>query len=291
VLIFFLFIKPFCAFTRGLTSFIVSEPSPVRLIANAHTLFNLLTTGIFIGFTTFIGRIVERLVPEREKAIEEVRYLDPRLLDTPAFALETAKKETVGMAGIVERMLKEAIRVIREDDHRLLEDTRRRDDKVDYLNEQIATYHTRLSRKTLTGQEAEEEVSLLRIAGGLEGIGDLISKDLLTLARKKIDEGISFSFEGLHEIEEFHRMVAVNFSRAIEAFAGDDLRRAQEVVDAGDEVTAYKLKLHVSHIDRLHKRLPESLESSSIYLDMLSILEQIGYYAVSIARALLGKQE
>jgi len=291
VLIFFPFIKPFCAFTRGLTAFIVSQPSPVRLIANAHTFFNLLNTGIFIGFTAFIGRFIERLVPERKRAVEEIRYLDPRLLDTPAFALERAKKETLRMAGVIEGMLKAAIRVVREDDHRLLEDTCRQDDKVDYLNEEITAYLTQLSRKTLTGKEAEEEVALLHVAANLEGIGDLISKDLLTLARKKIEEGTSFSFEGLHEIGELHQKVASNLSRAIEAFTKDDFRRAGEVVDAGGKITAYKLKLHTSHIDRLHKRLPETLESGSVYLDMLSTLEQISYYTASIARVLLGKQE
>ncbi len=291
VLIFFPFIKPFCAFTRGLTVFIVPQPSPVRLIANAHTLFNLISTGIFIGFTAFIGRRIERFMPERKRAVEEVRYLDPHLLDTPAFALERARKETARMAGIGGGRLKRAIRVIRDHDRRLLEDTRRRDDKVDYLNERITAYLTQLSRKTLTGKEAEEEVALLHVAANLEGIGDLISKDLLTLAQKQIEEGVSFSFEGLHEIGELHRKVASNLSRAIEALAEDDFRRAREVVDAGDGITAYKLKLHTSHIDRLHKRLPESLESGSIYLDMLSTFEQISYYTASIARALLGKQE
>ena len=50
-----------------------------RQIANAHTVFNVTNTLIFIGFPALLARLVERLVPDgrspRRRAVR-ARYLD-----------------------------------------------------------------------------------------------------------------------------------------------------------------------------------------------------------------------
>jgi phosphate:Na+ symporter len=58
-----------------------------RQIANAHTIFNLANTLIFIWFTGQFARLVEWMVPDRpldeEAAMIRPKYLDEELLSTP----------------------------------------------------------------------------------------------------------------------------------------------------------------------------------------------------------------
>ena len=81
-----------------------------RQIANANTLFNVVNTLIFIGFTTFFARLAERIVPEKSEPagiIIEPKYLDSTVLKAPSLALERVRFE-LGRAGeIIEQMLKD----------------------------------------------------------------------------------------------------------------------------------------------------------------------------------------
>ncbi len=72
-----------------------------RQIANAHTIFNIANTIIFIGFTTQLAKLVERLIPEvtiKEKTITKTKYLDDELLATPALALDRVRLEISHLA-------------------------------------------------------------------------------------------------------------------------------------------------------------------------------------------------
>ena len=65
-----------------------------RQIANAHTIFNLANTVVFLGFTSHLARWVTRLLPDRPPAEERTiraKYLDSELVRTPALALDRAR--------------------------------------------------------------------------------------------------------------------------------------------------------------------------------------------------------
>ena len=67
---------------------------------------------------------------------------------------------------------------------------------------------------------AQKEIALISFIGNLENIGDIVDKNLMELARKKLYQGRRFSEEGDAELTEFHGMVSKNLERAIAAFAG-----------------------------------------------------------------------
>jgi phosphate:Na+ symporter len=74
-----------------------------RQIANAHTIFNVANTLIFIWFTTLIARLMEWLIPD--KPLDEARlvtalYLDEELLSTPSLALDMVRREMAHMGAV-----------------------------------------------------------------------------------------------------------------------------------------------------------------------------------------------
>jgi phosphate:Na+ symporter len=80
-----------------------------RQIANANTIFNVLNAIIFIGFTGWLARLAERLIPERaapEGVIIEPEFLEEAALAAPAVALQQARLELGRVGEIALGMLR-----------------------------------------------------------------------------------------------------------------------------------------------------------------------------------------
>jgi phosphate:Na+ symporter len=259
--------------------------APMRQIANAHTFFNLGIALLFLPFTAFLAKLVTHLIPDRPELEEpgQPKYLDPRVLDTPALALGQATREALRVSDIVRDMYRDTIHVFMEDAIELAEDIQRRDDWVDRLDREIKLYITKLSAANLTEDQSQREISLLALTGDLETIGDIIDKNLMELAKKKSYKGLRFSDRGQNEIIELHEQVGRNFENVISAFAGQDAELARQVINEKATISQKERELRAAHIERLHEGLPESIETSAIHLDVLTNLVRINHHVISIA--------
>lgn len=255
-----------------------------RQIANAHTLFNVGISAFFLPFQRLAAAAITRLVPERPEAEARfrTRYLDDRFLEQPGLAIGQATREALRMADIVQGMLRDAATVFRTDNPELQEEVERRDDQVDHLEREIKLYLTRLSQPAMSQDLSRKEIGLLGFIGNLENIGDIIDKNLMELASKKIYQARRFSEAGEAELLEFHALVSKNLERAIAAFATGDRALAQEVLDQRQLVRQRERELRQSHLDRLRAGLAESLETSEIHLDVLTNLKRINSHITAI---------
>jgi phosphate:Na+ symporter len=261
-----------------------SAADPARQIANAHTFFNVVISLLFLPFQGPAARLIVAAIPERPEEEQKfrTRYLDERFIEQPSLAIGQATREALRMADIVQGMLRDAAAVFRSGSQELLEDVERRDDQVDYLEREVKLYLTRLDRKTMTEDLARREIGLLGFIGNLENIGDIIDKNLMELARKKLYQGRRFSEPGEAELMEFHALVSKNLERAVVAFAAGDRALAHEVLDQRPMVRQRERELRQSHIDRLRAGLAESVETSEIHLDVLTNLKRISSHVTAL---------
>jgi phosphate:Na+ symporter len=118
-------------------------------------------------------------------------------------------------------------------------------------------------------------MAVLEISRNLENIGDIIDRNIMPLAMKRISKGITFSQEGLDEIILFHKKVIENFDTAISAFAGNDRVLADQVLRNKEELGMMERELVQAHLDRLRKGFRESIETSHIHLDLIGNLARI----------------
>ncbi|HJR49474.1 MAG TPA: Na/Pi cotransporter family protein, partial [Gemmatimonadales bacterium] len=220
-----------------------------RQIANAHTFFNVAISALFLPFAPWAARVIGALVPEEERSDNpyRTRYLDDRYLDQPALAIGQATREALRMGDVAQNMLRDAMVVLRSDNQELLEDVERRDDQLDYLEREIKLFLSRLGRETMSPDMAQKEISLISFIGNLENIGDIIDKNLMELARKKLYQGRRFSEAGETELIEFHSLVSKNLERAIAGFAANDRSLAQEVLDQRPVVRQRERELRDRH--------------------------------------------
>jgi phosphate:Na+ symporter len=263
-----------------------------RQIANAHTFFNVAISALFLPFAPWAARVITALVPEEERGDNpyRTRYLDDRYLDQPALAIGQATREALRMGDVAQNMLRDAMVVLRTDNQELLEDVERRDDQLDYLDREIKLFIARLGRETMSAGMAQKEIALISFIGNLENIGDIIDKNLMELARKKLYQGRRFSEAGEAELIEFHSLVSKNLERAIAGFAANDRSLAQEVLDMRPMVRQRERELRDSHLARLRRGLAESLETSEIHLDVLTNLKRISSHITALVYPILEEE-
>lgn len=281
-----LILYPFIGLFKELIVYTASDIP--RQIANAHTLFNIVIAVMFLPFADPLANLIRKIIPEREG--EErfgPKYLDPHVLSTPSLALGQATREALRMSDIVQWMLRESIHAFRTGDRDLIYRIEQRDDELDLLDREIKLYLTRIAQATLTPAESRKEFELIAFTSNMENIGDIIDKNLMELAKKKITSGVSFSEEGLKEILEFHQKVLENFDICISAFASRNKDLAQKILRHKARLGELERDLRQAHINRLHMGLRESIDTSAIHLDILSNLKRINSHITNIAYPIL----
>jgi len=241
-----------------------------RQIANAHTLFNVVMAVCFLPLLGLAARFLERMLPEsREERKFGPQYLDEHVLGTPSLALSQVTRETLRESDIVREMLIDSMRAFQVDDTGLIAGVREKDNLVDILDRHIRLYLTRLSSTTLTESHSRRAVALLEASRDLESIGDIIDRNIMPLALKRITKGLMFSHEGMNELIAFHKKLVENFDVALSAFGSYDRDLARRVLRNKEELEELERELTQAHLERLRKGLRESMETSHIHLDAI----------------------
>lgn len=259
-----------------------------RQIANAHTFFNIAITVIFLPVAGPMAKLIQKLVPGKEvEGRFSTKYLDERVLSSPSLALGQATREAIRMADIVQEMFRNSIEVFKKDDAELAKRLEERDDDVDLLDREIKLYLTRLSQESMEENQSKRQIQLISFINDMENIGDIIDRNLMELAKKKIYMGLSFSKEGLKEICYLHQEVLENFDLAISALAGGDEELARKLIRHKAGIGEMERELKQAHIQRLHMGFKESIDTSAIHLDILTNLKRINSHICNVAYTML----
>jgi phosphate:Na+ symporter len=265
------------------------EPNASRMTADFHTAFNLALAIIFILPLGWLASLLTRFLPERAKPNDPATplYLDEAALGTPSVALACAEREVLHLGDIVETMLRQAITALMTDDRRLVAEVSRMDNAVDKLDEAVKLYVTRLTRESLDERDGHRAMEIIAFSINLEHIGDIIDKNLMELAQKKIKRKLAFSKQGAAELEAFHQEVMSNLKLAFSVFMSSDEKIARQLIAEKATLRTAELAAAESHLERLRERRPESIESSSLHLDVLRDLKRIHSHICSVAYPVL----
>lgn len=265
------------------------EPNPSRMAADFHTAFNVALALVFILPLDAIASLLTRLLPERVKPNEPSTplYLDEAALATPSVALACAARETLHIGDIIENMLRQTITALMTDDRKLVAEICRADDAVDRLDEAVKLYVTKLTRESLSEQDGHRAMEIISFSINLEHVGDIIDKNLMELAAKKIKRKVVFSKEGAAELESFHQEVFDNLKLAFSVFMSGDVKIARQLITEKAMLRAAEFAAAESHLARLREGRPESIESSSLHLDVLRDLKRIHSHICSVAYPVL----
>ena len=276
--------------TPYLTAF---DDDPLRLIVHFHVLFNLALCVGLLALVGPVGRLVEKLMPDPAEAAagqeHGPRHLDESLLDTPSVAIAMAARETLRIGDIAERMLGHTLPILERNDDHLRHEVEAADDDIDELHEAIKLYLTRLSRGELDEEDSRRAVDIITFTTNLEHVGDIIDKNLMELAAKKIRKQLHFSHEGLQDLKDMHARLMETMRLSLTVFINQELESATELLARKDQFREMELKDTERHLARLRSGQAASIETSALHLDIIRDFKRINSHLTSVAYPILDR--
>ncbi|MDI1283640.1 MAG: Na/Pi cotransporter family protein [Reyranella sp.] len=265
------------------------DSSLTRMPVNFHTFFNIAAAIVFLPLIDVIAWACRRLLPDRPVADDpgKPRHLDPNVLDSPAEALGCALRETLNLGDRVADMLHQTIGVFDRNDIKAVKAIEAADDSVDRIYEAIKLYLIQTSRNELGEDDGQRYVEILTFTTNLEHVGDIIDKNLMELAAKKIRNRYAFSPEGMAELRAIHSQVLENLRLALNVFTTRDITLARRLVAEKTAMREAEAHAADSHYARLREGRPESIETSSIHMDVIRDLKRINGHLTTVAYPIL----
>jgi len=258
-----------------------------RQIANAHTIFNVANTFIFIWFTTLIARLVEWMIPDRPLDVEGVisaKYLDTDVLSTPSIALDLVRREIRHMGRHVTEMTAGIMPAILHGSVQALNEIHEIDERVDILHAEIVVYLGKISQSELTEKQTVELMHLMDAVNDLENIGDVVEMNLVELGRRRIGKGVAISRPTQLVLSDFHQVVLDAVNAAIRAVSHDDYEAAKLVTSMKKEIMRITNSAATHEAQRLVADEPQRIEAYTIEMDIAEKLQRIYYFARRMAR-------
>ncbi len=261
--------------------------SPAKLPVDAHLAFNLLLALVAWPFAGLISDLMTRLIPDEPEKETGPQFLDPEELDDPVRALANATREVLSVGDQIERMLIRTENAFKNNDLAPLKDIALLEGRVDRLQQDVKLYLSKLGQKGLEHDNAKRSIAIIDYAINLEHMGDIIEKGLCDQLGKKIGKGLKFSDDGYKELADLFDLTIDNLRTAQSVFVTGDVNLARRLMEIKVDVRRLEKRSAESHLERLRAGKLESLQTSSIHLDMLRDLKRINAHIVSVAHPIL----
>ncbi len=274
---------PLIDFIHPLMEFIGGDAG--RQVVNFHMIFNIALALVFLPLAKPVADLCRKIIPDKANQTDQgqPKYLDKNAMDTPSIALASAVRETLRMADLIEKMLRDSIKAFKTNDSNVVKGITKQDDIVDNLYTAIKNYLARLNEEFMDAEEAHRYIQIFTFATNIEHAGDIIDKNLMASAQKKIRKQQSFSEEGLKEIEKIHGMVMESVRLAQSVFVSEDKGLAQRLLKQKDYLRNAEAKASAAHIERLREEIPETFATSSLHMDIIRDLRRINTHMCTVA--------
>lgn len=281
------FIIFFSRLTMNIVTTISDEPA--RQLANAHTLFNVVNTLLLLPFAGLIVKAVQKLLPvtelEKEEAMFGSKYLDERMIETPAIAMGQVIKEVLHMGNLAKMSLESSVEAIQTDNPKAIEKTYKLEKTINMLEHEISDYLIKLSNTSIDHDDRKIIDGLFSTINDIERVGDH-AENVAELAEFKIDNNVIFSEKAVAEMTEMVEKVVQSYVLALDSMKEDDRHMAQRAIEIEGVIDEMEKTLRKKHIARLNEGRCET-SSGIVFLDLISNLERISDHASNIAMAVL----
>lgn len=260
---------------------------PAMTIAVSHGIFNITNTLIQLPFVAGLAWIVTKLVPGKDIA----DYYKPQHLNkdlvyhAPGVALQETQKELQNVGQIVLSMF-EDIREITKDDKKLIKKLEQKHQAVETINDSIRNYLVRISTKAITKADVERLAVMFDVNRSILKVAELTEEYVAQLKRQH-DEDIRITEDAQRGMDKLFNHVAESFDKAIDMLDVYDKTKKDEIVERSRESFNIEHKLRKGHIKRLN-RGECTTKGGLLYIDMIGVLERIGYHSRNVSEALVG---
>ncbi len=257
-----------------------------------HTFFNVTMTILLLPFVKTLVWIATKMIPDK-KSKDEVeenylqerfKYIDKRILSTPAIAINQTKHEILLMSEIAYKNFKLSLSCAKNGRVEKQEKFANREKHLNFLNREISKFLVELSAKEISFKDELMLASFYHVVSDLERVGDY-SENIMEYAEELQKLKTTFSDAALKQIDEMTDAIHKVFENSIKAFEYQDMEILEVVYKYEDMVDDFKMQLDRDHIKRLNSNQC-SANTGAVYLSLVSNLERISDHMQNIAKSI-----
>lgn len=252
-------------------------------IANVHFMFNFITSLILLPFSNQVAKFTGKIIKDEEesKIDKELATLDPRLIATPAIAISQARNIMFAMADCIRENFDIARKLISEYNEEEAAKLEENEDFIDKCESSLNNFLLKVtSQNNMSRAERLDVSELLNSLSDMERIGDHC-ENLLVVSRNIQEQKISFSDQGMKEIEMALKATANIIDMTLSAFKEDDLQAISRIEPLAQTISEITELIKDHHVIRL--QVGEcGIPGGFALVDILTSLDRIGSHCKNI---------
>ena len=262
---------------------------PVAQIANAHTVFNIVTTLLLLPFGTHMANIAVRILPDSKKADDEdlrLKYIRPfessYAIGHSAVAVSQVRDEVNRMRDMVAKNISDSFDSLVQYDEKLRKKVSEREEYIDFLNKGISEYIVSLMASEMNMSDSRKINGYYAIISNLERIGD----HAVNLAEYGDDMRkweIDFSDTVKEELNEMKAQCIAALDNLKEVTSENVERILSQAVIIEQKTDDMRDKYFKRQMQRLKKGKCKP-QSGIVFSEILTDFERMGDHALNIAQ-------
>lgn len=295
-LLFFIILDYFTNFSNYIT--IPFTDAPARIIANAHTIYNLGIAAVFLPLTIPVSLFLVKIFPER-KSDAEIKFetaLDSESVPPADVALELARNEISRTIEVLLQMITSGSLLFVKDklpeDNRfkgknILEGLKIRKREIDFLEDHITVYLFKVVRNDISKDKVGRAYAYISITKDIQSTAELICKSLPDLYDLRESVRSRFSEPGFNELAEFQLKTVKQISRLKKVFDEPDFSFASKIMKKEKAYLDLHMQYRTSHLTRIANLTKESVETHELHMGLMNLMIQLIGYSGNIAKTFL----
>ncbi len=255
-----------------------------------HTVYNILSLVLMIGFTGFLVKAVNYFLKSESKEDEEsqLKYISAGLVGAAELNILQAQKETVVFAQRVERMFGMVKTLLHtkigtEEFDKLLQRIYKYEDIADRMEIEIANFLNLVMDGRLSFNSKMRISTMLNIVSELESMADSCNNIAKTLVRKSEADAhfVEYNYKNIDQMFKYVSEALSNLMVILIDMDGaspEDLKRSY---DKEREINEFRNHCRTENIDNINqKKYP--YEAGILYIDIVCEAEKLGDFMVNI---------
>lgn len=265
------------------------------LIALVHSCFNIAATIIFMPFGDLLAKLAcltirdkketDETTAESDSLEKDFQVLDPRFLESPAFAVQQCKNVAVKMANSARDGLFMSMELLESYDEEKAGLVLHYEDIVDRYEDELGTYLVKLNGKSLTKKDSQIVSMLLHVIGDFERISDH-AVNIKEAAEEMRDKKLRFSDKAAAELKVYTTAIHEIVNMAFDAFTTENVEAAGNVEPLEEVMDYLKAELKDRHVRRLRKGKC-TIELGFVLTDLITNYERVADHCSNIAVCLI----
>jgi len=264
-----------------------SDPMSLQMRVSAfHVIFNVSTTLVLLPFVKQLVKYSCFVIKDKETEGEgrRLKYVDDRLLNTPAVALMQVKKEMDYMIGLVEENTRNSFYAMETGSLEYSDKIAENEAVIDFTNSALTRFLIKLSANL--DQKDEQSIgAYFHVLNDLERIGDH-AENFHEIGVQMAQKQIMFSDKAKGDIVKMHDTVMQMFYISKDAFENLNKDNLSQLTVLENSVDGMKKELIASHFSRLAEGNC-SVDVSPYYSSTIVGLERVADHLVNVGYSIV----